>query len=112
MNGMFALRCVQSGSNQCGRVARDKRLSIEHCDLNRGPEPDTVFELTTDGRLLVTASGQCLTVTNTNYIIEAECEHPLTSQQVNGNIFTISVSNQPFDQTQVFHQVEQSTGKI
>jgi hypothetical protein len=68
----------QVQTNRCSRVADDRRVDLDACD----PQPEMYFELTADGRLLATATGQCLTVTENYYITAEECKKPVDDKQV------------------------------
>lgn len=73
---------AQVQSDRCARVGNDTRIDLDACEMKRIPRSDSVFELTVDGRVMVTSSGQCLSVNSTNYVFVDDCKEPLEKQQV------------------------------
>jgi hypothetical protein len=63
---------LQVDTGRCAHVARDSRIELDACDVDNRVQPDTTFELTSDGRLL-SASGKCLTAITTAYVQAEEC---------------------------------------
>jgi hypothetical protein len=90
------LSCVvQVQTNLCARVGNDSRIDLDECDMKRIPRSDSVFELTADGRLMVTSSGQCLAVNSSNYVFAGDCKEPLDKQQVR-NVLPVYVVSHCF----------------
>jgi len=66
----------------CAREADDSRIDLIHCDsaLSNQKQSQT-FELTTDGRLMTSESGNCLIVTASYYVVSLKCS--LTTDKYN-----------------------------
>ena len=77
---------LQVETEMCARVAVDSRLDLVNCDTlwsnHRPGGRRQTFELTNDGRLVTSESGECLTVTSSFYVISQACNATRPEYQV------------------------------
>ena len=77
---------LQVESGHCARLANDSRIDLVNCDSllsnHRPGGRGLTFELTNDGRLVTTTSGDCLTVTSSYYVIRQSCNTTRNEYQV------------------------------
>jgi len=68
-------------------MANDSRLDLVNCDSllsnHRPGGRGQIFELTNDGRLVTSESGDCLAVTSSYYVVRQSCNTTDNKHQVN-----------------------------